>query len=194
MLTGLCSTRRERCSLSIQHVSRAGRYWATRHVGVHPCPRSSSRLTGERRGNVTSCLFPAVFAVQHQERGVCVCRGNILRSWCVRIVAVCPSSTSEPTSAIAAVRVHWGLCTQANILICQPGDIGHVLRTIGTRRRHPQHTINVGAQVECGITKFQCGRCTVQTAVFDWTVEMFALDSVFRQPHRHCLHVEYIRQ
>lgn len=32
---------------------------------------------------------------------------------------------------------------QANILVCQPGDIGHVLRTISSRRRHPQHTINV---------------------------------------------------
>ncbi|CAN0201164.1 unnamed protein product [Ectocarpus sp. 6 AP-2014] len=32
---------------------------------------------------------------------------------------------------------------QANILICQPGDIGHVLRTIGTRRGHPQHTIHL---------------------------------------------------
>eukprot|EP00903_Cladosiphon_okamuranus_P019165 g17627.t2 len=32
---------------------------------------------------------------------------------------------------------------EANILICQPGDIGHVLRTIGTRRRHPQHMINL---------------------------------------------------
>lgn len=34
-------------------------------------------------------------------------------------------------------------CLQANVLICQPGDIGHVLRTLGTRRRHPQHTIHV---------------------------------------------------
>lgn len=34
---------------------------------------------------------------------------------------------------------------QANILVCQPGDIGHVLRTIGMRRRHPQHTIHVGS-------------------------------------------------
>ncbi|CAM9189410.1 unnamed protein product, partial [Laminaria digitata] len=32
---------------------------------------------------------------------------------------------------------------EANVLICQPGDIGHLLRTIGTRRRHPQHTINL---------------------------------------------------
>ncbi|CAM9854917.1 unnamed protein product, partial [Ectocarpus fasciculatus] len=32
---------------------------------------------------------------------------------------------------------------QANVLICQPGDIGHVLRTLGTRRRHPQHTIHL---------------------------------------------------
>lgn len=37
---------------------------------------------------------------------------------------------------------------QANILICQPGDVGHLLRTIGTRRRHPQHTINVRALQE----------------------------------------------
>ncbi|CAM9199040.1 unnamed protein product, partial [Hapterophycus canaliculatus] len=31
----------------------------------------------------------------------------------------------------------------ANILVCQPGDIGHVLRTVGMRRRHPQHTIHL---------------------------------------------------
>ena len=45
---------------------------------------------------------------------------------------------------------------QANILICQPGDIGHVLRTIGTRRRHPQHTINVGAPIGCGVQFSVC--------------------------------------
>ncbi|CAM9654757.1 unnamed protein product, partial [Sphacelaria rigidula] len=32
---------------------------------------------------------------------------------------------------------------EANILVCQPGDIGHVLRTISSRRRHPHHNINL---------------------------------------------------
>ncbi|CAN0054281.1 unnamed protein product [Scytosiphon promiscuus] len=36
---------------------------------------------------------------------------------------------------------------EANILVCQPGDIGHVLRTIGMRRRHPQHTINASSSL-----------------------------------------------
>ncbi|CAM9161096.1 unnamed protein product, partial [Choristocarpus tenellus] len=30
-----------------------------------------------------------------------------------------------------------------NILICQPGDIGHVLKTISARKRHPEHSINL---------------------------------------------------
>lgn len=164
--------KRYACTVCVRHRKRAGQPCAQTNADTVV---SGSKMSQEREGvgphamwgytpaqdllrdspvkGEVTCLLPTKVCSVRRERGTCVCRRNALRSWYIRIMVIRSySKTCAHNCLCRRLRVFpnfvggCGAFQQANILICQPGDIGHVLRTIGTRRRHPQHTINVGSR------------------------------------------------